>query len=286
YVTVTNSNGCEASDTVWVVTFSIDVANLVQPVSNCTLSTAEPVVVELINPGPDTFEPGYEFTLSYKMNMLPLRNKNIILNSPWGVGESMNVAFDNTEDLSQTGLYLFKVFTNLQNSDTLTTIVYNDGIPQVFLGPDIYTTMPDTIVLDAGPGFESYLWHDGSTAQTFDVSAFGFHWAQVTDTYGCTNRDTIYIGFGDNIALWDLNKAIRVYPNPASEKLYVESEGINGEALVQIVNMNGQQVIFKKLIDDDWNKPLEIDVSHLTRGIYILNVSSKNWQKAVRINIQ
>lgn len=286
YVTVTNSNGCEASDTVWVVTFSIDVANLIQPVSNCTLSTAEPVIVELTNPGPDTFEPGYEFTLSYKMNMLPVRNKHIILNSPWGVGENMNVTFDNTEDLSQTGLYLFKVYTNLQNSDTLTSIVYNDGIPQIYFGPDIYTTMPDTIVLDAGSGFESYLWHDGSTAQTFDVSTFGFHWAQVTDTYGCTNRDTIYIGFGDNIAVWDLNKAIRVYPNPASEKLYIESEGVNGEAVIQIVNMNGQQVIFKKLIDDDWNKPLEIDVSHLTRGVYILNVSSKNWQKAVRINIQ
>lgn len=285
-VTVTNSNGCQAVDTVWVITFTIDVAELLQPQSNCTLSNAENVVVELVNPGPDIFEVGHEFTLSYKMNMFPVRNKQVVLTQAWPVGESLEVSFANPENLSQIGLYLFKIYTSLPNSDTLSALVQNDGLPQVYLGEDIYTTLADTVVLNAGPGFIDYLWQDGSTAQTFHVSNFGFHWVQVSDIYGCTNRDTIYIGLYDNIETYITSWNLKIYPNPASDRLFVEVKGLTSEAQLRLINLSGQVMLSRKVNKEEWLHSLELDVSELPKGIYLLNVTTSSGQKSVRVKLQ
>ncbi|MBP1665845.1 MAG: hypothetical protein H6Q23_705, partial [Bacteroidetes bacterium] len=50
-------------------------------------------------------------------------------------------------------------------------------------------------VLDAGPGFVSYLWHDGSTGQTYTIKTPGINncGVTVTDLNGCTGYDEIKI---------------------------------------------------------------------------------------------
>lgn len=41
----------------------------------------------------------------------------------------------------------------------------------------------------------SYLWHDGSTNDNFTIITSGRYYAEITDTNGCTNSDTIYIDY-------------------------------------------------------------------------------------------
>lgn len=43
-------------------------------------------------------------------------------------------------------------------------------------------------MVDAGNGFESYLWSTGETTQTIEVNELGAYWVDVTDANGCTFR--------------------------------------------------------------------------------------------------
>jgi hypothetical protein len=54
-----------------------------------------------------------------------------------------------------------------------------------------------SLLLDAGPGFDTYLWSDNSTGQTLLVNASGTYWVQVTDS-NCTASDTINVTVYDS----------------------------------------------------------------------------------------
>ncbi len=65
--------------------------------------------------------------------------------------------------------------------------------PNVFLGNDTSLCLDGFYFLDAG-NYASYLWQDGSSGQTFPISSSsssGIYWVEVTDTNGCTARDSI-----------------------------------------------------------------------------------------------
>ncbi|MBP6412811.1 MAG: T9SS type A sorting domain-containing protein [Bacteroidia bacterium] len=48
-----------------------------------------------------------------------------------------------------------------------------------------------TTTINAGPGFSSYIWSNGSTSQTISVTTSGLYTVTVTDANGCTGSDTI-----------------------------------------------------------------------------------------------
>ena len=63
----------------------------------------------------------------------------------------------------------------------------------VNLGADKTICSPNSVVLDAGSGFSSYLWSDGSTGQTITVSTTGIYYVEVSDNFGCTHSDTVEV---------------------------------------------------------------------------------------------
>lgn len=60
------------------------------------------------------------------------------------------------------------------------------NIPPVNLGPNATLCNGNTLTLDAGPGYESYLWQNGSTAQTLPVNQPGVYSVTVSDGCGTT----------------------------------------------------------------------------------------------------
>ncbi|MBK8965117.1 MAG: HYR domain-containing protein [Lewinellaceae bacterium] len=65
--------------------------------------------------------------------------------------------------------------------------------PTLDLGPVIILCQDSTVVLDAGPGFVSYLWQDGSSSQTFAASTTGTFWVEVSDSCGTIQRDSVLL---------------------------------------------------------------------------------------------
>lgn len=66
--------------------------------------------------------------------------------------------------------------------------------PVLDLGADIESCEGDTVVLDAGP-YTSFLWSNGSTSQTIDVTYNGAFGVAITDEHGCIGGDNIAVTF-------------------------------------------------------------------------------------------
>jgi gliding motility-associated-like protein len=72
--------------------------------------------------------------------------------------------------------------------------------PYNFIPPQQVSLLPDTTIcpnasflLNAGDGFVSYQWQDGSTDSTFTVSDTGTYHVQVIDSAGCFSYDTVLV---------------------------------------------------------------------------------------------
>lgn len=75
------------------------------------------------------------------------------------------------------------------NKDSMEITV--DPAPVVNLGTDASLCTAPNMVLDAGNIGATYLWQDGSTAQTFTATAYGTYYVRVTNANGCIGSDTI-----------------------------------------------------------------------------------------------
>jgi len=70
-------------------------------------------------------------------------------------------------------------------------LVYS--LPQVSLGSDISFIAGNTVTLDAGQGFSTYLWSTGASSQTIVVNQAGSFSVTVTNQYGCSASDMIIL---------------------------------------------------------------------------------------------
>ncbi len=78
-------------------------------------------------------------------------------------------------------------------SDTISVVALPK--PQLDLGSDVSLCEGGFYTIDAGPGYASYLWPNGSTQQTFSVESSGTYWCEVTNDVGCSARDSVTITF-------------------------------------------------------------------------------------------
>ena len=286
-VIVTNKYGCTDSDTIRVNTFDLALEELIEPQSYCTLSVDETFKVEVKNTGHETFEKGYTVPIVYIVNNDIQVEEDFVLEKDISPGETITINSEEKFDLSATGDYEIKVYHSIKDGDALNdTLVENievSGLPEVYIGEDIYSTQIDTIVLNAGRGFDSYYWHDGSRDQVFYVYEEGIHWVEVTDIYGCQDSDTLEIVNTtdvEDIAFSDHD--ISLYPNPVDDYIYITLD-LKGEhkVLFHIVGMSGN-IIEKHEYDSYENDLYEIYVGNFDPGIYFLRVIIQNQQKVIR----
>ena len=95
-------------------------------------------------------------------------------------------------ETNESGLYWVKVEDNDGCIGTDSINLQFIGTPEIDLGPDTAFIEGETYTLDAGPGFDSYLWNDNTTEETLVVSEEGKYW--VTGYYSeCISSDTIVL---------------------------------------------------------------------------------------------
>jgi len=72
------------------------------------------------------------------------------------------------------------------------------------------------------------------------------------------------------------NRTVKIYPNPASDKLNIE---VSENSLVQLCDLTGKQVILEAKVNA--NSTQILNVQNLTTGVYVVKVYNKNY-----VNIQ
>jgi gliding motility-associated-like protein len=136
------------------------------------------------------------------LNANPAVNNWDKFNYIWNSGTSTSVTLSirsliNTPGYSQNGndFGLDDISFNKVciSSDTVKIIVRNKTMPALNLGSDTSLCDNGVLLMDAGPGYLHYQWHDGSVTQTNTLYGAGKYWVTVTDSCGNQQADTILV---------------------------------------------------------------------------------------------
>ena len=198
YVSVSDENQCTSSDTVIVNLKVLDLAldELLSPATSCALSESITISARIRNAGNQSIPAGETIQMGYRIDQGLVVMDQLILSQNLLPGHSVDFSFSNPESVQTGQWYDFTVFSDYlndskRNNDTIVTSVGVFETPTLDLGEEFQVVAGFEHTLDAGPGFVSYLWQDGSSNQTFTVNTpgVGKYWVRVTDLNGCTAYD-------------------------------------------------------------------------------------------------
>lgn len=200
-VTVGDINGCSTSDSVFVSTYDLGVTDIIQPQSACELSSEEEVEVMIKNFGADTLLTGRAIVLLYELEGSVISEEAFTLQDTLFPDSTLEVAYSQPADFSENSSYDLQAYSSWyldadRSNDSVQSIIEVYGTT-VNLGADTAVESP-TYEIDAGAGYASYEWQDGSTGQTFTAEVddgFDYYEVTVTNDMGCTAKDTIYVYF-------------------------------------------------------------------------------------------
>jgi len=199
-VTATRGNGCISYDSTYVLLLFNDtgIDSLLYPVNHCGLTGSELPVVRIRNFGTDSIPAGETIEVAWSEGVHPAVKEQVVLERPLFAGHTLVHAFTGTgADLRAKGLYPLTLYAHypadtIHANDTLHKTIEIFGHPAIYLGADT-TVKALSHMLNAGAGFVSYLWDNGSAGQTRLVEETGDYWVQVYDTNQCDDSDTVHI---------------------------------------------------------------------------------------------
>ncbi|MCF8298418.1 MAG: right-handed parallel beta-helix repeat-containing protein [Saprospiraceae bacterium] len=208
----------------------------------------------------------------------------------WSTGDT-TMAIQVTPTL--TTIYVVTVTDgNCFDSDSVIVTVNN---PIVELGNDTTICDNQSIILDAGLGFASYLWSDNSTGQTLTIDTTGYGLGahtfsvSVTDIIGCTTNDAIEITFADCSGINEINDKfnVKLYPNPTKGLLNLDIDGKTSAKMeFCLLNLQGQIIWCETLEKSNDRLHKEIDLSIYPKGIYYLRINDENNITVKKVIIQ
>jgi len=102
---------------------------------------------------------------------------------------------------SMPGTFVVKAIVYSENFEyTIEKQVVIMPMPFVDLGKDTSICTNLSLPLNAGGGYDSYLWQDGTTDSVFQVDTSGIYWVTVENECG-TASDTIVVGFKESFEI-------------------------------------------------------------------------------------
>jgi hypothetical protein len=252
-VTVTNMNGCAASDTMTV------------NVNNLSTVSIDPID-DLCAYGMDT--------------LVATSGFNAYL---WSTSDVTNELIVDASVLSQ-GSYTYSVIATDSNGclayDTTAVGVYNEVT--IDLGPDVSIIWVDGVndshTVDAGTGYSSYLWSDSTTStQDYVVTLLnmGVVGVEVGDANGCLGSDEIIVDFILGLPNVEIG-TVKMYPNPAYDVLNIETSNftVQSELEVKITSISGAMVFNQTYQTNGGDFKQAIDITNLPTGTYFVEFMS------------
>lgn len=112
---------------------------------------------------------------------------------------------------------------------------------------------------------------NGETNQNYMPSISGSYYVTTTVSSGCSTTSSTFNYSFLSTPSFDINKNIRVYPNPTSSNITIDlgNNSVDGTYHVKITNTLGQEVYSTKL--NKQQSTIELK-QHVTSGLYIVSI--------------
>lgn len=89
--------------------------------------------------------------------------------------------------------------------------------------------------------------------------------------------------YSSSISIENVNEVfLKVFPNPATEKLFIQFNGWGGVKEITLLDITGRSVFMRKSVDDNY----EVDISSLPKGIYLISAKNESNHVVKKIKIQ
>ncbi|MDD3262579.1 MAG: T9SS type A sorting domain-containing protein [Candidatus Absconditabacteria bacterium] len=213
--------------------------------------------------GEQYFESGsYLDTLQSQWGCDSILIFDLIVNNEYETTIESNICEGDTiiwqgEQYFESGSYLDTLQSQWGCDSILIFDLIVNELPEIHITE---TNLNDSVILDAGSGFNQYLWSPtGDTTQTIVVLQNDAYTVLVENIYGCQNSETIDVS---TIEIQKVSKSeFKIYPNPAKKSITIEGFGN-----IKIIDLFG-----KIIISDFQNKKNKvIDISFLEKGVYLI----------------
>ncbi len=187
-------------------------------------------------------------------------------------------------------LYTYENEAHCKGYDTLVTEVYGAG-SEIDLGPADTLTPGDTIVLDAGEGFDSYFWNTGDTTQQITVAYGDYpvkvkHFSVVGIINQCSSTGSVDIYFINPAGMAEMNRSdIQVYPNPSSGRFTLHCSSLQGKTVLNLYSVQGKKVAARQLREHQGDMGIILDYQKLPDGIYFLELQNNSESRMTKILI-
>jgi hypothetical protein len=178
-----------------------------------------------------------------------------------------------------TGIAFYTLYDADKKPENDTLVVEFDALPAPVIdfgdvNGYLNTELPHQ--LDAGAGHKSYLWQDNSTGQTYTVTMNGVYTVTVTGQNDCRTTKTVSINMSDGVdGITGGAGDVIIYPNPNQGLFNVLPEADDSDAMtVILINSQGQTVYINKFSATELAHE-QIDVQHLSTGIYQMLIQTE-----------
>ena len=197
-----------------------------------------------------------------------------------------------------------KYFLDTSESGELGTLLYLDDL-DLFNPCDTFPAYeivlvdePDcddnTAILDAGTGWDEYLWSNSEATQTITVTVTETSTYSVTVTNnetGCEFSDEVEISpaTGCETAIRHTESRtpyIVLFPNPVSGILNIEFQNLkSGEYTIELIDITGKLILSKKIILPQNLMKTSIDLSNYAEGLYMIKIQGDSLSECKKLMI-
>jgi hypothetical protein len=249
--------------------------------SGC-LESIQAVVVEPVE---------VEFTYSITdISCFGLNDGGIEINATGGIPPYL---FSIDNGVNQQGS---NIFTGLSTNSYELTVFDNNGCQSIVVSETItepssidLTTSVNALTITANLSGGTYQWIEcpgfnaltGETSQSFTATQNGDYAVIITDANGCTDTSNCVTINDVSISSLDKN-SFKIYPNPATNKVFIEANENYINASISIKDSKGAEVFNSTLTSTVSN----YDISKLENGVYFLEIESREGRLIHKIVVQ
>ncbi len=176
-----------------------------------------------------------------------------------------------TQDLTNliAGLYMVTVVDATSCSQTITVSISEPSLlimSETHTDVSVYGGSDGSITPSATGGTLPYTYDWNPPVSDPNNLSAGTYSITLTDANGCQDSLTVIITEPTGVSLISENNYVSVYPNPASDQLFIESP--QNISFIRIYDVLGREIFSK-----EFNSALcQLNIAHLNSGVYLVKI--------------
>ncbi|MCC6370270.1 MAG: T9SS type A sorting domain-containing protein [Bacteroidia bacterium] len=231
-------------------------------------------------------------TLSNMTDGIPVPTYTWSANGPGTVNFNPNANTAYNATFPTPGTYTISLSVSNGSLSSITKVITIGASPSLTLSTPRYTVCTDEDVELTASGGNSFAWQPGSqlgASVLYSGMSSQVYTCVATGAGNCKTTSTISVEVQDCNGLTKITGTqtlFNVYPNPANDKLFVqlnESAGTLQQAKLEVMDALGKVIIAQNISGKNSDSPIEITISELNKGIYLIRFTANGKNQTMRM---